>query len=238
MRNPFLLFVLLLSTQLAFANQYRVEIAVFEKSVGFDYFHNIENVKLAVDVNNLHRYYLGDFADLAEAETAKKDAMAKGRKYARIIDLVEERANCAMSCKAPLYVENIFFDFDRSNLRSKSRSDLDDLANLMNDNLDYKVDLSAHTDARGSLEYNIALSQRRANAAKDYLVAKGISTNRIRTSEFGETAPIAINEINGQDSPSGRQYNRRVVVRVVDANGKSVSNVVKPIDVPTSLKIK
>lgn len=237
MRKSFIFIVLLSCSQFVFADQYRVQIAVFEKSVAFDYFYNIDNVKLSIDQNELYRYYLGDFSSLAEAEIALKEVISKGRKYARIIDLKQERESCAMSCKTPLYVENIFFDFDRSNLRNKSRNDLDDLVNLMNDNPGYKVDLSAHTDARGSLEYNSALSQRRSNSAKEYLVAKGISSSRIMTSEFGETSPIAKNEINGSDSPEGRQFNRRVVVRVIDANGKSVSNIVKPIAVPTSLKI-
>lgn len=235
--NKIILFVALLcSCQFLFANNYRVEISVFEKSVPVDYFYEVEDVKLAVDVNNLFRYYLGDFTNANEAESAKAALIAKGYKYAKVVDLKAERANCSASCKAPIYVQNIFFDFDRSNLRTKSRNDLDELANLMQDNPGYKVELSAHTDAKGSLEYNTALSQRRSGAAKDYLVARGISADRITTSEFGETSPIAKNDLNGQDSPSGRQYNRRVVVTVMKSNGTIVPNVVLPINVPSSLK--
>ncbi len=237
MRLTFILLLTLFTFQITFANNYRVEIAVYEKGVDFDYFYNIDEVKLAVDVNELYRYYLGDFTDAAEAASAKADVIAKGFKYAKVVDLKEERASCAMSCKAPLYVENLFFDFDRSDLRNKSRSDLDDLATLMQDNLDYKVELSAHTDAHGSLAYNTALSNRRANSAKDYLLARGINSNRIITSEFGETSPIAKNDINGQDSPDGRQYNRRVVVTVMKGNGTIVSNVVQPINVPSILRV-
>jgi len=237
MRFTFIFLLTLFTSQISFANNYRVEIAVYDKGVDFDYFYNVDDVKLAVDVNELYRYYLGDFTDVTEAESAKAAVIAKGFKYAKVVDLKSERASCAMSCKAPLYVENIFFDFDRSNLRTKSRRDLNDLAILMQDNPDYKVELSAHTDAHGSLAYNTALSQRRATAAKDYLIAKGISTDRIMTSEFGETSPIAKNVLNGQDSPDGRQYNRRVVVTVMKGNGITVPNIVQPINIPSVLRL-
>lgn len=235
MRKSIIIALLFCYCQLSFANHYRVEIGVFENGVGFDYFYNVEDIKLAVDVNGFYRYYVGDFEDKGKAEAAKNDAISKGYN-ARVIDLMKLREACATFCKAPLYVENIFFDFDRSNLRSKSRRDLDDLAELMTDNPDYKVELSAHTDARGSLEYNTALSNRRSSAAKDYLIARGISSSRIITSEFGETSPIAKNDLNGQDSPSGRQFNRRVVVTVMKSSGSIVPNVVKPINIPEILK--
>jgi len=237
MRKIIFFLLLICTCQFIFANNYRVEISVFEKSVATDYFYNIEDVQLAIDVNDLYRYYVGDFSDMSKAETMKNELVAKGYKYAKVVDLKAERVNCSASCQTPLYVQNIFFDFDRSNLRTKSRSDLDDLATLMQDNSDYKVELSAHTDAHGSLEYNTALSERRANAAKDYLIARGIPSDRIMTSTFGETSPIAKNDVNGQDSPTGRQFNRRVVVTVMKSNGRTVPNVVLPIDVPDVLKM-
>ncbi len=236
MKNLLLCTILFFTYQSVFSNNYRVEIAVFEKSVPVDYFYEVDDVKLAVDMNDLFRYYVGDFTDAKEAEIAKKGLIAKGYKYAKLVDLKAERVNCSASCNNPIYVENIFFDFDRSNLRSKSRNDLEELANLMQSNPDYKVELSAHTDAKGSFEYNTALSQRRSGSAKDYLIARGISADRITTSEFGETSPIAKNDLNGQDSPSGRQYNRRVVVTVMKSNGTIVPNVVQPINVPDALK--
>ena len=113
MRFTFILLLTLFSFQIIIANNYRVEIAVYEKSVNFEHFYNIEDVKLAVDVNELYRYYLGDFTNIAEAKSAKADVVTKGFKYAKVVDLKAARASCAMSCKTPLYVENIFFDFGR-----------------------------------------------------------------------------------------------------------------------------
>jgi outer membrane protein OmpA-like peptidoglycan-associated protein len=236
MRKSLFILILVSIVQLTYANSYRVEVAVFDKKVPMDYFYNLTDVKLAVDVNRLYRYYLGDFSDAAKANNLKNEVIAKGYKYAKVIDLAKAREECAMMCKAPLYVQNIFFDFDRSNLRSQSRRDLSDLATLMKDNPTYKVELSAHTDSKGSLEYNTALSQRRSKSAKDYLISLGINAGRIATSEFGETSPIAKNDFGGKDSPDGRQFNRRVVITVMDAAGKIISNVVKAIDVPASLQ--
>lgn len=237
MRNLFTLLLLALFFQNLLANNYRVEISVFDRSVDLDYFYGINDVKLAVDVNELYRYYLGDFEDIARAESMKVEMIAKGYKYAKVVDMEKKRAACAMSCQAPIYVQNIFFDFDLANLRTKSRNDLDQLATLMADNPDYKVELSAHTDSHGSLEYNTNLSTRRATSAKDYLIAQGIASSRILTSEFGETSPIAKNNINGTDSPSGRQFNRRVVITVMRANGTIVPNIVRPIDIPSTLRV-
>ena len=237
MRKCLLLLLGCLFIQIAEAASYRVEVAVFERAVGSNYFYNLDDVQLMVDVNDLHRYYLGDFSDRAEADRVRNDAVAKGYRYAKVVDLDAKRAACAASCAAPIYVRNIFFDFDQSYLRQKSKNDLDQLALLLQDNPGYKVELSAHTDSRGSLEYNTALSQRRAQSAKAYLLKKGIAAGRVTTSEFGETSPIAKNDLNGQDSPEGRQFNRRVVVLVIDANGKVVSNVVEPIGVPDKLKM-
>ena len=237
MRNVFLILALLFYGHNSSANNYRVQISVFEQSVASDYFYDVDQVKLSIDINDLYRYYIGDFEDKERAEAAKNDLINKGYKYAKVIDLEAERIACASSCKVSLYVQHIFFDFDRSNLRTKSRQDLDDLVYLMQDNPEYKVELSAHTDAHGSLAYNTALSQRRAITAKDYLMAKGIDSDRIMTSEFGESAPIAKNDVNGKDSPKGRQYNRRVVITVMKSNGLIVPNVVLPIDVPEGLKV-
>lgn len=223
-------------SQIIFAASYRVEVAVFEESVSTDYFYGLEDVKLALDVNSLYRYYLGDFSSLAAAESAMADAVKKGFKYAKIIDMDKAKAACAMACQEPLYVQNIFFDYDKSFLRTKSKNDLDNLVLLLQENPSYKVELSAHTDSHGSTSYNNALSQRRSNSAKDYLIAKGIATTRISTSEFGEDSPIAKNDISGEDSPAGRQFNRRVVITVMDKDGKVIPNVVRPIDIPDGLE--
>jgi outer membrane protein OmpA-like peptidoglycan-associated protein len=134
-----------------------------------------------------------------------------------------------------IVLRSIFFDFDKSDLRPVSQSDLDNLVKVLQENPTYNAELKAFTDAKGSDAYNRALSMRRANNAKSYVVSKGIAKNRIKTSTFGESNPIAKNEVNGQDTEEGRQFNRRVEVAVFDSAGKQVG-LVEQIAVPESLK--
>ncbi len=102
-------------------------------------------------------------------------------------------------------INNIFFDFNESKLKSESYLELDRLFKLLYDNYDLNIEISGHTDNVGSDEYNMNLSNARANAVKEYLVAKGISENRIISKGYGKSKPVATNETD-----EGRQLNRRV----------------------------
>lgn len=105
---------------------------------------------------------------------------------------------------ASVVINNIFFDFDKWNLLSTSISELNRLYNFLNKN-DYKVEISGHTDAKGSDSYNQKLSYNRANSVKEYLVNKGIDVHRIMVKGYGKNQPIATNE-----TEEGRALNRRV----------------------------
>ncbi|OGF24145.1 MAG: peptidoglycan-associated lipoprotein [Candidatus Eisenbacteria bacterium RBG_19FT_COMBO_70_11] len=83
-----------------------------------------------------------------------------------------------------------FFDFDKSNLRPDAQAALDADAKLLRDNADIKVTIEGHCDERGTTEYNLALGERRAQAARDYLVAAGISASRIEIVSYGEERPF------------------------------------------------
>jgi OOP family OmpA-OmpF porin len=74
------------------------------------------------------------------------------------------------------------------------------------------VEIQGHTDSKGSDDYNMALGMRRAESVKKYLGTQGISADRITTRSFGKTQPVADNEVNGKDNPTGRALNRRVVI--------------------------
>jgi OOP family OmpA-OmpF porin len=80
----------------------------------------------------------------------------------------------------------------------------------------YNIIITGHTDSVGTDAYNISLSQRRANAAKTFLVSKGLVSNFITTVGKGESSPVAPNTTaNGSDNPEGRARNRRVEIRVL-----------------------
>lgn len=107
-------------------------------------------------------------------------------------------------------INNIFFDFNESSLKAESYPELDRLYNFLFDNSEIKVEISGHTDNVGTDEYNQNLSQLRANTVRNYLVNKGISSDRIIAKGYGESKPIATN-----DTDEGRQLNRRVEFKIL-----------------------
>jgi peptidoglycan-associated lipoprotein len=102
-----------------------------------------------------------------------------------------------------------FFDFDASTLRDDARAALDADAKLLRANASLKVVIEGHCDERGTVEYNQALGEQRANAARDYLVAQGIDTGRMHVISYGKEKPFA----TGHDEASWQQ-NRRAHFRI------------------------
>jgi outer membrane protein OmpA-like peptidoglycan-associated protein len=103
----------------------------------------------------------------------------------------------------------ILFDFDSANLRPTARTNLDELATSMDDFEGSELLIVGHTDSKGSEDYNMRLSERRAGAAAEYLIEEGIRPSRITTVGRGESEPVASNE-----TAEGRQQNRRVEVAI------------------------
>ena len=102
-------------------------------------------------------------------------------------------------------LNNVFFDFDKWDLRPESYVELDRVVKLLNENPAIEIEMSAHTDSRGSDDYNVTLSHNRAKSVMDYILSKGIHSSRITSRGYGETKPVATNETD-----DGRQLNRRV----------------------------
>ena len=101
----------------------------------------------------------------------------------------------------------IYFEFDKSNLTSKSIQTLKSTVNALNDNSSIQITLAGHADERGTREYNLALGQRRAETVSDYLVLNGISKSRITVKSYGEERPA----VAGQNKKSYSK-NRRVEI--------------------------
>ena len=93
---------------------------------------------------------------------------------------------------APVLIENIFYDFDKATLRPESATALDELVKLLNENPNVTIELSAHTDYKGSDQYNERLSQRRAESVVAYLVDHGIAADRLTPKGYGEGKPKTI----------------------------------------------
>jgi outer membrane protein OmpA-like peptidoglycan-associated protein len=112
-------------------------------------------------------------------------------------------------------LNRIFFDFDKTNLRPESFPSLDKVVAFMNENPSISIEIGGHTDSMGTDEYNINLSQGRANAVREYLVHEGIQKSRVVSVGYGENKPEASNETD-----EGRQTNRRVEFKVLGNSSK------------------
>ncbi|RYY55845.1 MAG: OmpA family protein [Chitinophagaceae bacterium] len=102
-------------------------------------------------------------------------------------------------------LNNVFFDFDKWDLRAESHLELDRVVKLMNENPAIVIEMSAHTDSRGSDDYNFKLSDNRARSVMEYILSRGIDPSRITSKGYGETKPVVEN-----DTDENRQLNRRV----------------------------
>ena len=101
----------------------------------------------------------------------------------------------------PQVIENIFYDFDKATLRPESKSALDELAGLMRENPHVTIELGAHTDRKGSEEYNMALSERRAQSVIDYLISAGIAADRLSPKGYGESVPKTVTKRINKEFP-------------------------------------
>jgi len=96
------------------------------------------------------------------------------------------------SIERPIELPNIFYDFDKWELRPESMVSLDKLVETLNDNPNVTIELMSHTDSRASEEYNLELSQKRAQSVVDYLVSKGIDVERLSAKGYGESTPKVV----------------------------------------------
>jgi peptidoglycan-associated lipoprotein len=111
----------------------------------------------------------------------------------------------------PIVLENIFYDFDKADIRPDAALELDKLVEILQDNPNISIELSSHTDVRGSDIYNLDLSQRRAESAVEYIISKGISRNRITAKGYGETRLV----VKNAKTDAEHQRNRRTEFKVV-----------------------
>ena len=121
----------------------------------------------------------------------------------------DSRMERALADKRAVQVYGIYFDFNSADIRPESDPVLRKIADIMQQNPDWKLSVSGHTDNVGGAQFNLALSQRRAAAVKDALVTRfKIAPGRLQTSGYGASSPLDTNE-----TLEGRARNRRVELR-------------------------
>jgi outer membrane protein OmpA-like peptidoglycan-associated protein len=121
---------------------------------------------------------------LNHKEQLKVDTVKESQEYVLQFPLA--------SIAAPVLIENIFYDFDKATLRPESTEALDKLVTLLNENPNVTIELSAHTDYRGSETYNQRLSQRRAESVVNYLTEHGIAADRLTAVGYGKEKPKTV----------------------------------------------
>ena len=139
--------------------------------------------------------------------------------YAKIIDVAKETTDGQINLDIVLKpggvghlirLDQLIFAQGKADITEESYQSLDELALMMRENQAMEIQLEGHTDFRGSATSNLRLSELRVSAVKNYLVAKGIATERLITKAFGGTVPIT-----RDNTPEARALNRRVEVRIL-----------------------
>ena len=112
-----------------------------------------------------------------------------------------------------MLLANVFFEVDSWQLKKESVAELNRLSELLIDNKELKVEIGGYTDATGSDEHNLSLSEKRALSVVDFLVGSGIGNERLKYKGYGNSSPVGDNI-----TPEGRQLNRRTEVQIIEYN--------------------
>lgn len=140
-------------------------------------------------------------------------AGAKGYLNARqefTSDTAEEDAEYGVdfilaSITKPVVIDNILYDFDKATLRPESKEALDEMVQVLRDNPNVTIEMASHTDRKGTDEYNIDLSSRRARSVIDYLISQGISPDRLQSQGYGESRPKTITKKLAREHPQFKE---------------------------------
>jgi outer membrane protein OmpA-like peptidoglycan-associated protein len=144
-----------------------------------------ENGRIALAVKPLTQYTITSSKDGYDVnETAFKAWGEGNNNYNKVIAMNQTKAEIIDNA---IVIENIYFDFNKATVKKESELSLNKIIEVLNTKPEMKIAINAHTDAKGSDAYNMTLSNKRAKAAFDYLVKKGIPTERLQHNGFGET---------------------------------------------------
>jgi len=154
----------------------------------------------------------------AEANAARAQTAAANEEAASLQAQLEQLKAKPTDRGLVLTLGDVLFDTGRAELNSGAARKLDQLAQFLTDHPDRRVQIDGFTDSTGSSSFNQELSQRRADAVKGALLARGISSARIGTEGYGSAFPVASNGDSG-----GRQLNRRVEVVIGSDNGSPIA---------------
>ena len=116
--------------------------------------------------------------------------------------------------------DNLNFEFGKSDIKKDSYPYLDKLADTLNKAKNWTLEIQGHTDDKGGDDFNMKLSQGRADSVKNYLITKGVLLDSITAKGFGESKPLVAN-----DSDANREKNRRVEFKITKPNNQVVTTI-------------
>ena len=173
----------------------------------FGSYNNVDatNGKYQKDIDDLGWYML-----TASAEgylNATDSILVESKEFTPVIkDLYLKKIEVGVTVR----LKNIYFDFDKTTLKSESFIELDKVVDLLKSNPSVEIEISGHTDSKGADDYNERLSQGRSQSVVDYLISQGSESYRLSAHGYGESKPIDTN-----DTEEGRANNRRVEFTVL-----------------------
>lgn len=181
-------------------------------------------LNVTLDGDNLNRELISSDVGFYQMELPKIGwyrIVTKAEGYLNGNDSIEHISEDKISYTKDIYLKpieigttvrlnNIFFDFDKTTLKSESFVELDKVVDFLTSNSSLEIEISGHTDSKGSDDYNLNLSQGRAQAVVDYLIEHGVDSYRLVARGYGETVPLESN-----DTDEGRAFNRRVEFKVL-----------------------
>jgi len=130
------------------------------------------------------------------------------------------------SVAKPIVLPNIFYDFNNWELRPESVESLEMMVEILNDNPNIVIELGSHTDNRGSKEYNLELSQKRAQAVVNYLIEHGIPAERLRAKGYAQSEPFVVTSSLHQQYdylPEGQVLDENFIDSLVSEEQKEVA---------------
>lgn len=207
--------------------KFKLEGQVFNKETNFPLANAVVTlskingapIKTTTDENGRYKFNLEEDADYnllaekTEFRTANEDLTTKRLKESEVIK--QDLYLAPIVIGKEIRIENIYYDFDKSNIRPDAAKELDKIVAIMKENPTIWIVLGSHTDSRGKDQYNQWLSQSRANSAVQYIIDRGVEKNRITAKGYGESKHV--NECaNGvKCSEEAHQLNRRTEFTIV-----------------------
>jgi outer membrane protein OmpA-like peptidoglycan-associated protein len=204
---------------------FRVEVLNSESRIStdssvFDPLRGVYDIKeVYLRDDSLYSYTVGESENVLGTYDVYADVVTRGFENASVrsyilADLAEEELLQLTSDLGNF--SDAYFEFDDYRIGEASYPILDEVVNIMNRYPKLRLEIAAHTDNMGSFEYNMTLSQKRAQSIVDYLVEKGIEAERLIGMGYGESRPIAPNT-----TEEGKMLNRRVEFIILDVRQKN-----------------